>query len=84
MANNNDNNDALNPQKDILMYLLLGGTLTVQKAFRKFGTTELRKIVSRLKRKGYNISSARRYDLTDTGRRVQYNEYFIQAPGALQ
>lgn len=39
MANSSNNQDVENPQKDILLYLLLGGRLTVQKAFREFGTT---------------------------------------------
>lgn len=82
MSTNNDHQGTEKPQREILRYFLLGGRLTVQKAFRKFGTTELRKIVSRLKRKGYSIGSKRCYDFTNTGRRVQFNEYFIQAPGA--
>ena len=40
------------PQARILAYFIRGGTLTVWKAMSKFGTTELRKIVTRLRRKG--------------------------------
>ena len=43
------------PQARILAYFIRGGTLTVWKAMSKFGTTELRKIVTRLRRKGYII-----------------------------
>lgn len=71
-----------NPQREILAYLLAGGRLTVQKASRMFETTELRKIISRLRRRGHPICSERHYDTTHTGRRVQFNEYFMQAPGA--
>lgn len=75
---------ARNPQREILAYLLGGGRLTVQKAIRLFDTTELRRIVSRLKDRGFPVVSEKQYGETKTGRRVQYNEYFIQAPGALQ
>ena len=64
-------------------YLLAGGRLTVQKASRLFETTELRKIVSRLRRRGQPIEDVMHYDTTRTGRRVQFKEYFIrQATGA--
>jgi phosphoribulokinase len=35
----------------------MGGKLTVQDAFHRFSTTELRKIVCRLKKSGLNIVS---------------------------
>ena len=45
------------PQRQILAYFIGGGSLTVKKAWKMFGTTELRKVVSRLRRRGYPISS---------------------------
>lgn len=65
------------PQKCILAYLSAGGRLTVQKAFRLFHTTELRKIVSRLKRKGYIICADKKSDITNDGRLTQFNEYYM-------
>lgn len=71
-----------NPQREILAYLLAGGRLTVQKASRMFETTELRKIISRLRRCGHPIGDVELYDTTRIGRRVHFKEYFMQAPGA--
>ena len=42
-------------QKQILDYYLSGGTLTVLEAWRRFHTSELRRVNSRLKDQGYNI-----------------------------
>lgn len=44
-------------QDGIKKYFEMGGVLSVQEAFRKFHTTELRKIVCRLKKAGLNIVS---------------------------
>lgn len=74
---------ARNPQREILAYLLGGGRLTVQKAIQMFDTTELRRIVSRLKDRGFPVVADKQYGETKTGRRVQFKEYFMkQAPGA--
>lgn len=67
----------MKPQRDILAYFQQGGRLTVQKDFRMFHTTELRKIVSRLRRSGHNIASKAMKDETEDGRKVTYNEYFL-------
>lgn len=56
----------IDPQRQILAYFIGGGSLTVKKAWQLFGTTELRKVVSRLKDKGYPISSEW---ITDTSAR---------------
>lgn len=66
-------------QHEILFALLAGERLTVQKAFRLFHTTELRKIVSRLRRRGYDIRSERKAAETEDGRVVTFNEYFLCA-----
>lgn len=66
-------------QYEILFALLAGERLTVQKAFRLFHTTELRKIVSRLRRRGYDIRSERKAAETEDGRVVTFNEYFLCA-----
>ena len=67
----------MRPKRDILAYLLNGGRLTVNKAISLFHTTELRKVVSRLRREGHAIASVRCYAVTEDGRKVTYNEYFI-------
>lgn len=76
MSTNNDHQGTEKPQREILRYFLLGGRLTVQKALRKFGTTELRKIVSRLKRKGFDISSYWTTELSSDGRVCRIKTYY--------
>lgn len=72
-----------NPQREVLAYFMKGGHLTVQTVIRMFETTELRRIVSRLKQRGHAITSVRRYGTTKTGRRVVFHEYYMeQVPGA--
>ena len=66
----------MKPKSDVLAYLLKGGKLTVQRAFRLFHTTELRKIVSRLRREGHDIRSNVRNDRSVDGRNVNYKEYY--------
>ena len=66
-------------QHDILAAFERGERLTVQKAFRLFHTTELRKVVSRLRRRGYDIRSNRKTSETEDGRAVTYNEYYLCA-----
>lgn len=74
-----------NPQTKILAYLVVGGRLTVRKAERLFHTTELRRIVSRLRRKGYTISSDKLSAVTEDGRPTRFNEYYMpQAADACQ
>lgn len=68
----------MKPKRDILAYLQSGGRLTVNKAQRLFHTTELRKVVSRLRREGWAILADRRNDKTEDGRSVTYNEYYLQ------
>ena len=67
----------MRPKRDILAYLQKGGRLTVNTALHIFHTTELRKIVSRLRREGYDISSTKRTGETEDGRKVYFNEYYI-------
>lgn len=67
----------MKPLNDIKAYFESGGRLTVQKAFRLFHTTELRKVVSRLRRRGYDIRSERKSDDSADGRRVYFNEYYL-------
>lgn len=67
------------PQNAILAHLLGGGRLTVNKALSMFRTTELRKVVSRLKRAGHDIRSVWRDDVAD-GRKVRFKEYFLVKP----
>lgn len=69
------------PQQQILKYMQAGGKLTVQKAYAEFGTTELRKTVSRLRRAGVEVKSKPVQINTVDGRRQQVNEYFIEEKG---
>lgn len=63
--------------KNILAYFQQGGRLTVNKALRLFHTTELRKVVSRLRRQGHDIRATRLSDATLDGRKVYFNEYYL-------
>lgn len=65
------------PQKEILAYLLAGGRLTVNKALALFHTTELRVVISRLRKRGYDIRSDRKSDITSSGRKVMFHEYYL-------
>lgn len=67
------------PQREILAYLIKGGRLTVQKASRIFETTELRRIVSRLRKKGHTICARKCSDVTRSGRTTQFNEYYMMS-----
>lgn len=71
-------------QRDILAYFHSGGKLTVQTAFHQFHTTELRKVVSRLRRSGYDIRSNRKSDTTEDGRHVTFNEYYLYNEQSIQ
>ena len=65
------------PQANVLSYLKQGGRLTVRKAERLFYTTELRRIVSRLRKMGYSICSTKQKAVTEDGRPTQFNEYYM-------
>lgn len=65
------------PQSKILAYFKAGGRLTVRKAERLFCTTELRRIVSRLRRQGHAICSNKLSAVTEDGRHTQFNEYYM-------
>lgn len=64
------------PQNKILAYLKAGGRLTVRKAERLYHTTELRRIISRLRKMGYSICSNKQKAVTEDGRPTQFNEYY--------
>ena len=65
------------PQRAVLDSLKRGERLTVQKAYRLFRTTELRKIISRLRRVGHIICAKKIHDRSADGRAVTYNEYYM-------
>lgn len=65
------------PQNKILAYLKAGGRLTVRKAERLYHTTELRRIISRLRKMGYSICSNKQKAVTEDGRPTQFNEYYM-------
>lgn len=66
----------IKPQTQILAYLRGGDRLTVKRAWKMFGTTELRKVVSRLKRKGFDISSYWTTELSSDGRVCRIKTYY--------
>lgn len=68
------------PMHEVLWALESGESLTVQKAFKMFHTTELRKIVSRLRKRGYDIRAKKHIRECSDGRRVWFNEYFLHQP----
>ena len=65
------------PQSKILAYFKSGGRLTVRKAERLYQTTELRRIISRLRKMGYSICSNKQRAVTEDGRPTQFNEYYM-------
>lgn len=48
---------------NVTKYLLEGNALTVKTCWVRFGTTEMRKIASRLRKRGFNVVTKQ---LTDT------------------
>lgn len=66
------------PQNKILAYLKQGGRLTVQKAIHLFSTTELRRIVSRLRKRGYPIRDRELNAILSDGRQARFKEYYLQ------
>lgn len=67
------------PQHAILAHLKQGGKLTVNTALSLFRTTELRKVVSRLRRQGHNICTRWVTDTTAIdGRPTPHKEYFME------
>lgn len=65
------------PQNKILAYLKAGGRLTVRKAERLYHTTELRRLISRLRKMGYSICSNKQKAVTEDERPTQFNEYYM-------
>jgi hypothetical protein len=62
---------------NVKTYLLNGGALTVKSCWQMFGTTELRKIASRLRQRGLNVVTRQLTDTMADGRVVRFNEYRI-------
>lgn len=62
---------------NVTKYLLEGNALTVKTCWIKFGTTEMRKIASRLRRRGFNVVTKQMTDTSADGREVRFNEYRI-------
>ena len=66
---------AHDPQRQIAAYFRKGGRLTVKRAWYMFGTTELRRIVSRLRKGGMDIVSRWVSIETRDGRQQRVKEY---------
>ncbi len=64
--------------EQIKQYFLDGGVLTVKSALLKFGTTELRRVVSRLRKQGMDIASEKINHLYEKG---YHKEYFLTREG---
>lgn len=50
--------------------------ITCQECYQHIGTTELRRIISRLKEKGYNITDRWIDDFNKFGQPVRYKRYY--------
>ncbi len=74
----------MKPQRDILAYFQQGGKLTVIRAIQMFHTTELRRIVCRLRKQGYPIISKQMSDKTEDGRHVTFKEYYLADEQSIQ
>lgn len=72
------------PQIRIRNYFESGGRLTVQTAIRQFNTTELRRIVSRLRKNGVAISARWTSVTTSDGRYQRVKEYYKQVEDTCQ
>ena len=68
------NNSIIN---NVTKYLLDGNALTVKTCWIKFETTEMRKIASRLRKRGFNVVTKQMTDTSADGREVRFNEYRI-------
>lgn len=61
----------------VTAYLLNGGALTVKSCWAKFGTTEMRKIASRLRERGHKVVTKELTEMSNDGRTLRFNEYRI-------
>ena len=64
-------------QGRIYEYLKNGNTLTVRECIDKFGTTELRRVISRLSKAGVKTKSWYEDGYTHTGDPCRYKRYAI-------
>lgn len=70
------------PQQRIRAHFEQGGSLTVQAAIQRYNTTELRRIVSRLRKIGMNIGSQWIEVVTKDGRTQRVKVYAKQVADA--
>lgn len=69
-------------EQRVLDYLKENQTgLTVRDCIRKLKTTELRKIVSTLNRKGFNVESVWEAGENSFGEQIHYKRYFLMTKG---
>lgn len=69
-------------EQRVLDYLKENHTgLTVRECIRKLKTTELRKIVSTLNRKGFNVSFVWESGENSFGEPIHYKRYFLMTKG---
>lgn len=61
----------------VLDYLAENKSITVQECIKKIGTTELRKIISNLKEKGFIICDIWEKGVNRYGDSTRYKRYFI-------
>lgn len=62
---------------NIIEYMKNHHGITVQECTKKLGTTELRKEISKLRRKGYGIKSVWEEGVNKYGAKTRYYRYFL-------
>ncbi len=62
---------------NIIEYMKTHKGITVQECTKKLGTTELRKEISKLRRKGYGIESIWEEGVNRYGAKTRYCRYFL-------
>lgn len=67
----------MNKQEAIEAYMLLGAPITVAKAYSFFRTTELRKVISRMRKKGFVILHEDIEGFDANGYDCKYREYWL-------
>jgi nicotinate-nucleotide pyrophosphorylase len=62
----------------ILAYCKAHGSITVREAVIFCGVNSPRKVISEMRRKGYEVTTIREHRPKEDGARVYYNRYYIK------
>lgn len=65
----------LNQHDRVFQYLVENKTITQLQAYQEFGTFSLAKIISNLRKKGFNIETIKQQGLNRFGDKVHFAEY---------